>query len=116
MTADYPVELLGTVEPDPAGVILGTGYMRFKSPIGVDGLAKWTEERLDILAVHTDERGKGHFREFIRQAKERYKTICVWEDFNPVVGKALARYGFKPDIEIQIDGEILVGWRWEKTL
>jgi hypothetical protein len=108
--------LLGTVEPDQVGQILGTGYMRFASPIGLCGLAKWSDERLDLLAVDAHPPGQGQFRAFIAAAKQVYKTICVWEDWNPVVGEALARYSFQRETEIQGDGEVLTGWRWDKPV
>ena len=108
-------DLLGVVEPDPIGIMLGTGYNRFESPIGLAGLAKWTDERLDLLAVHTRQKRKGHFRDFIARAKTVWQTICVWHDDNPLVGEALARYGFSRETEIQGDGEMVTGWRWDKT-
>ena len=107
--------LLGAVEPDPIGVVLCTGYMRFQSPGGLGGLAKWTDTRLDLLAVHAMIEGRGQFRDFIASAKREWQTICVWEDWNPVVGPALARYGFTRETEVQGDGEIINGWRWDKT-
>jgi hypothetical protein len=108
-------DLLGVIEPDPIGQILGTGYMRFESPTGLDGLAKWTDERLDLLAVVTRTPGKGCFREFIRRAQAVWQTVCVWHDDNPLVGHALFRYGFTPETEILADGEVVSGWRWDKT-
>ena len=99
------MRLLGAVEPDPIGQMLGTGYMRFQSPDGLGGLAKWSTDRLNLLAVHASVPGKGQFRDFIAKAKLEWKTICVWEDWNPLVGQALARYGFQRETEIQGDGE-----------
>lgn len=109
--------VLGPVEPDPIGLILGTGYMRFEAPCGVDGLAKTDAiegGRIDILAVHARTPGKGQFREFIQQCKQHYGTICVWEDWNPAIGPALQRYGFTPETEIQGNGEAVNGWRWDR--
>jgi hypothetical protein len=106
--------LLGRVEPDPAGVILRTGYMRFQSPKGIGGLAKWTDERLDLLAVVAFVNGRGMFRSFIAASKKHFNTICVWHDWNPIIGAALERYGFSPETEIQGDGEVIKGWRWDK--
>lgn len=108
--------LLGFVEPDPIGVILGTGYMRFQSPNGLGGLAKWTDDRLDLLAVHAFTQGQGQFRSFIAAAKLQWKTICVWQISNPFLGSALERYGFTPETEIQSDGEIVEGFRWDRAL
>lgn len=107
--------VLGRTEPDPAGLILGTGYERFESPTGIDGLAKENGDRLDVLAVYAREHGQGAFREFIRLAKKEYRTVCVWLDDNPAIGPALQRYGFTPETEIQPDGEIVTGWRWDDS-
>lgn len=107
--------LLGPTEPDPFGLFLGTGYQRFESPCGIHGLAKESGDRLDVLAVYAAEAGKGQFREFIRLAKEQFQTVCVWFDDNPALGPALKRYGFTPETEIDGSGEVLTGWRWDKT-
>lgn len=112
-TENPPIPLMGKVEPDPVGEMLGTGYVQFQSPGGIGGLAKWSEDRLDLLAVHAFIEGKGQFREFIAQAKGQFKTICVWEDWNPIVGPALKRWGFTPETEIQGWGESVNGWRWD---
>lgn len=109
-----PTPLMGQFEPDPVGEMLGTWYMKFQSPTGIGGLAKWSDERLDLLAVHASFKGKGQFREFIRIAKHRFKTICVWEDMNPIMGPMLRRYGFSPETEIQGWGEAVSGWRWDR--
>jgi hypothetical protein len=100
------------VEPDPVSDMLGTGYMRFESGCGVFGLAKAKGDRLDVLAVVASMPGTGQFREFVRRAKLEYRTICVWEDWNPLVGEILNRYGFRRVTEVQDDGELLTGWRW----
>lgn len=111
------MNVLGTTRPDPVGLILGTGYQRFQSPIGIEGLAKENGRRLDILAVvnPTDERGR--FRLFIAQAKTQYDTICVWEIFNPAIHAALLRYGFVPETEIPGTGPPVPveGLRWDRT-
>ena len=107
----HPV--LGFTEPYPVAVILGTGYQRFESPSGLGGLVKWTDERLDVLAVHASVKGQGQFREFIATTKKHWKTVCVWEDWNPIVSRALQKYGFTREVEIQGDGEVIRGWRWD---
>lgn len=107
------VSLLGRVQPDPVGQLLHTGYMRFYSPFGIDGLAKTKPDRLDLLAVFADRPGTGQFRRFIAQAKLEYKTICIWHIANPVLESVLARYGFNPETEIQGDGEAIAGRRWD---
>lgn len=103
--------------PDPVGVILRTGYYRFETAIGIKGLARLTHDdsstELDILAVVAEQKGKGQFRNFIAAAKERFDSISVWEDDNPIVGQALARYGFLP-VRRTEKGETNTGWRWTK--
>lgn len=101
------------VEPDPVGQILGTGYFRFDSVAGISGLAKSNGVRLDILAVVAVREGHGQFRCFIKLCKAAYQTICVWHDDNPVVHEALERYGFTPEVELQSDGEMVTGMRWD---
>lgn len=110
----HVIELLGRLEVCPIGQILGTGYWRFFSPWGIDGLAKWQEDRLDLLAVAANAPGRGHFREFIKQAQKRFRTICIWHDMNPIVAPMLVRYGFAAETEIQGDGEVVPGWRWDR--
>jgi hypothetical protein len=107
--------LFRSVYPCPFGELLGTGYFRFETLIGIAGLAKWSATRLDLLAVSARATGQGQFREFIRQAKTHYRAIYVWEDWNPIVGPALARYGFIQVIETGPDGEILHGWLWRES-
>ncbi len=107
--------ILGKVIPDAAGKILGTGFDRFVSPIGIEGLAKDNGAgQLDLLAVinPTDERGL--FRRFIAEAKLEYETICVWAIENPALYAALLRYGFLPEQTIDRFGVPLEGLRWDK--
>lgn len=99
--------------PDLAGQILGTGYNRFVSHCGIDGLAKENGDRLNLLAVGSSNPGTGQFRNFIAECKRFYKTICIWECWNPILPPILERYGFKSETEIQGDGEVLDGYRWD---
>lgn len=99
-------------KPDPVGVILETGYRKFRHRSGIEGLAKVTGDMLEILAVFATVQGTGQFRQFIAEAKERFATVIVWEDWNPAVGAALKRYGFDRHGRIEPDGEQLVGWRF----
>ena len=59
--------------------MLGPGYIRFASPFGINGAAKESANRVDLLAVASAEKGTGHFRAFIRHCQANYDTICVWE-------------------------------------
>ena len=105
--------LLGKVAPDMAAQILGTRYLRFSSCFGIDGLARWTEIQLEVLAVHATMPGSGQFRNFIAAAKHFFPTLCVWHDDNPIVGQALARYGFTREEIVDEFGAPLRGWRWD---
>jgi len=106
--------LLGSNRPDPCSLILGTGYSQFHSFAGIDGLAKWTDSRLDLLVVHTFLPGQGEFRTFIKSAKTYFRTICIWEVWNPWLGEVLLRYGFTPETEVQSNGEVAEGFRWDE--
>jgi hypothetical protein len=96
--------------PDPIGQMLGTGYKRFESSVGINGLAKVTGLRIDILAVVATRQRTGQFRRFIAAVKNTYDVIAVWEDWNPVIGAALQRYGFHRAAMTGIDGETGKGW------
>ncbi len=114
MTADSKAEyVLGEILPDPAGMMLQTGFNRFVSPVGVHGLAKHAGNRLDLLAVMADKPGKGSFRKFINRAKEKYETIYIWDIWNPWLENVLERYEFKPATEF-MKGVRLDGRRWDK--
>lgn len=109
------MSVLGDTIPDIISAILGTGYLRFQSPMGMNGLAKEEGIHLHILAVDASEKGKGQFREFIQQCKNEYEVISLWEVWNPIVETALQRYGFQRVEEFRIDA-VVKGWRWEKAL
>lgn len=98
--------------PDPIGVMLGTGYHRFEHASGIEGLARVIGDQLDVLAVISPNPGKGQFREFIGAAKRAFRTVAVWEVWNPIIGPALQRYGFTPAQCVETDGEINRGWQW----
>ncbi len=103
------------MEPDPAALILDTGYQRFETTCGIVGLAKIVEKRLDVLAVQATKKGKGQFRAFITHAKQEFEEVCVWEDWNPALAGILTRYGFKKAVRLEDNNEIISGWRWLKT-
>lgn len=105
--------IMGNTCPDPFGMMLGTGYYRFESMTGIDGLAKESGERIDILALATKHAlRQGRFRNFIQQLKKQYQTICIWEIWNPWLEPVLIRYGFKPVSEVHY-GENVTGVRWD---
>jgi hypothetical protein len=113
MAGGQAVSVLGETCVDPVGAILGTGYLRFESPTGLEGLAKPNGSRLDVLAVINPTGKAGIFRKFIAQAKTEYHTICVWHIENSIVREALKRYGFETELEIDATGEVLKGMRWD---
>lgn len=104
--------ILGARSPDWAADVLGTGYNRFESPLGVKGLAKDDAVRLDLLAVESTTPGTGQFKRFIKAAKQEYQIIWIWLDWNPILGPILERYGFRRYSE-QWNDEELIGLRWD---
>ncbi len=108
------MSVLGATAPDPFGQILGTGYDRFKSPTGMNGLAKVSANRIDILALDATIPGTGQLRNFIDQCKREYETVCIWEVWNPWLHEVLRRYGFRALREADPDtGEELDGYRYD---
>lgn len=105
--------VLGEIEPDRFGIALRTGFWRFYSPVGVEGLAKFDDDRLDVLALFSPRPGQGCFRAFINRAKLKYNTIYVWEIWTPWLDGVLERYGFKPATEF-VNGERIDGRRWDR--
>lgn len=108
------MSVLGTTSPDPVGVMLGTRMDRFVSPTGIEGLARATGDRLDVLAVVNPTSESGRFRAFIAAAKIEYKTICVLAIGNRAIYSALLRYGFTEDVEIDQFGDTQELLRWDK--
>lgn len=84
-------------------------FTDFAEDYGIEGLSRVQGDTLFVLAVLSTR--KGAFREFIRQAKERYRHVVVLEVMNPIVAGALERYGFCKTEEL-IDGEMVKGYRW----
>jgi hypothetical protein len=108
-------KILGETHTHWVSQILGTGYLQFQSPSGIGGLAQEYDNgnRLDILAINSEVQGSGQLREFIKQCKDVYSTICIWVVENPTLASALGRYGFTPEVEIRND-ETVHGFRWDK--
>ena len=109
------MSVLGITSPDPVGIMLNTRMERFVSPTGIEGLARATGDRLDVLAVVNPTGMSGRFRDFIAAAKLEYRTICVLAIENPSVYSALLRYGFTPDVEIDQFGDTQELLRWDKS-
>lgn len=99
--------------PDPVGEILGTGYWRFVTPFGIDGLAKWTHDRIDVLAVGAYRPGRGAFRTFIEQVKKHFDSVYLWHIMNPLMHGILTGYGFTEAEQVE-GGEKMKGYKWER--
>lgn len=56
----------------------------------------------------------GQFRRFVAACQNAYPAIYVWEDWNPMLGPMLERYGFVRCTTTE-DGEDLVGLKWERN-
>jgi len=108
------MNVLGIISPDPVGVVLETGFERFVSPTGIEGLARAIGGRLDVLAVINPTPIRGCFGKFIAAAQIEYRTICVFAIDNPIVDQALRRYGFTDDVEIDRFGDTQELLRWDK--
>lgn len=110
------MSVLGHTIPDPIGLMFGTRMERFESSTGLEGLARATGDRLDVLAVRNPTSRRGLFRAFIAAAKLEYRTICVLAIENQIVHEALLRYGFTADVEIDQFGDTQELLRWDKPL
>ena len=106
---------LGIITPDPMLKMLGPEYMRFASPFGIEGGARESANRVDLVAVGSDEEGTGHFRAFIRHCQANYATICVWELWDDALSAVLRRYGFQPALETDQFESMVRGWRWDRS-
>lgn len=90
---------------------MNTGYQRFTHTSGVQGLAKVTGKRLDLLAVVSSHPGAGEFRAFIADAKKHFDVIAIWEIWEPLLDGILQRYGFTRTTLTE-DGETTTGRLW----
>lgn len=101
---------------DFAGQILGTGYQQFFSRSGIDGLARVRENTIELLAMVSNDPGKGQFRNFIAALKKQYDAIYVWVIWNEDLIPVLERYGFETATlteEIQGVVETVTGMKWQ---
>lgn len=102
-------------EIDPTGVALDTGFMRFETKYGIDGLAKLDGDNLEVLAVVSTNPRQGRFRDFIAAAKITFASIAVLEIWEPIVEAALGRYGFTAFERTEPDGERVTGMIWKRA-
>ena len=104
-------------EPDPAGLMLGTGFMRFETKVGIDGLVLECGDRIDLLAVIATNDNGGNLKRFFTELKARYNVIRVLCIMNPAVEAALKRYGsFRTCRDIGYDGSTVTGIEWKKEM
>jgi hypothetical protein len=104
------------LEPDPAGQILQTRFLRFESSFGISGLCRENSAgMIEILAIASNSPQRGQCRRFFRALKRNFKTICVWHVENPILAAALARYGFRPEETVDEHGDRLTGFRWDQA-
>lgn len=111
------MEAFITMSPDPVAKMLGTGYSRFVSQSGIDGLCKIDGDTLCILAVHATKPNSGQFRDFVSKSKAQFPTIKIYEVWNPDLESALDRYGFRKLRERVFcagESEMVDCYRWDK--
>lgn len=111
-----PPEMFGEPMRDLGAELLGTGFWRFCSPMGIEGLMKWCSETdsLTLLAVFARTPGGGQFRAFVQEAKTVSMSIIVLKIWNRGLKGTLSRYGFRGCVETMPDGERIPGMRWNK--
>lgn len=86
----------------------------FESEHGIHGQA-WTEgESLHILSVIAMNPGTGQFHRFMDACKAEHSAIYVWQVMNPDLRRVLRSYGFKKARRTEVDGEMLVGFKWKR--
>lgn len=107
--------VIGELREQPAERRI-TDFMEFSSDIGIDGLARVNGNRIDFLAVISEDEGKGHFRDFIVACKEHYAFIRFWALMNPELEKTLTRYGFYGGNDVDCFGDVVDVMDWNKPI
>lgn len=110
---EYWCGLFNFLEPDPTGEALNTGMMRFEGRHDIHGLVRPSIGKLEFLVLHSLYEGQGNLRKFLNDAKARATEIYVWHVWNPVLAKALQRYGFIEASQTEPDGEVVKGYAWK---
>jgi hypothetical protein len=106
---------LGEITPDFIGQYLDTGYDRFQSPFGINGLCRVDGKSLNLLAVVSTRPNTGQFHRFMDAAKQEFDEIGIWEILNRDLHPVLERYGFIPAKMIDLEsGETMTGQKWTK--
>lgn len=103
------------MNPDAISMVFGTGFERFHSSCGIEGLAKVRDHELDLLAVIANKPGSGEFRTFINNCKAAYNRIALWHVHNPILEQMLKNYGFQPVTEFE-RGEKVIKWQWVRKV
>lgn len=105
-------------EPDPVlmGVRFNTGFSGFRTASSLRGCAKVEPGSgcLQILALIAEKPGRGDWSHFLKQAKELFDEIVVWELWNDDFARALERSGFEVWAGL-CSGEPAVGMRWARA-
>jgi len=97
--------------PHWVGVLLGTGYVGFTSPFGVEGLARVDGATLHFLALVATKPRTGQLTRFMREAQHVAAEIYVWAIWNDDLRAALTRWGFEPAPDTAEETE---GMRWHR--
>lgn len=105
--------LFDSWEYDPSDAIFQTCFCRFTSPLGLNGLARATEDTLDILAVFADRPGQGAFTKFLKRAQGRFSTIRVLSIWNPILQGFLESRGFVRFMDFDENSHDMIhGHKW----
>lgn len=98
--------------PDPASIVLKTGWLRYNSRQGIDGLVRFKKYDCELLFVGASNPGTGQFRRFIDALKLKYDSVTIFAVWNEKLPEILLRYGFKEWSGVEPDGEVVSGYRW----
>lgn len=82
---------LGVMFPTAVAKALKSGFQEFFSPFGIGGLAKLTDEGLEILAIASDDPGNGNFTRFMDVVESKFNLVRFWDVLNPVLLTTLMR-------------------------
>jgi hypothetical protein len=89
-----------------------SGFVEFSSG-KVCGLWKLDGDCVDILAIETLQRGKGHCSRFIDGLMKQCRRVRFLHVDNPILRDALLRRGFR-EVDWYHDGEPVDGMVWRK--
>lgn len=100
-------------EPDPFDSHFQTCFCLFTSPLGLNGLARATDDALDLLAVFGDSPGQGDFTKFLKLAQGRFSTIRVLSIWNPILQGFLESLGFVRFMDFDENSHDMIhGHKW----